>query len=120
MDEDLLEAERELALVRAFVAQNAYPAYDTMCARMRRAPEVGGKYGEENHECCKAIYESGLDKVVTRTMGTKIYERGGMDALQACYYALKLFSPFVILPVGLRGMPNLVEFYWDGIGEWRC
>jgi hypothetical protein len=44
--------------------------------------------------------------------GNRIYQRGGMKALQANYYTMINFMT-------TNRAVKAVEYYWDGVGEWK-
>lgn len=113
--------------LRAFVASNPFPSYDKMMDYIDNHPQMQlgiamyAEYGKFNHECLKRIYDSGMDKAVAREMGQKIYNAGGMQAMQMNYYAFNHYSPFSksrnqeIYYTG----STLLQYLWDGIGDWQ-
>ena len=56
-----------------------------------RIPETTiwlAEYGDTNHTWCATIFANASDRTVVRSIGERIYNRGGMDALQANFYIL--------------------------------
>jgi hypothetical protein len=111
----------ENAEIKALVESRPYPDFDVMTKLLLSSAQfkVAGQhmgfiwyaeYSEENHQCCKRIYESCLDPAVCKEMGKKINAAGGKPAMQACFYILLHYSK----SYGFKRLEGL----WDGIGEW--
>ena len=69
------------------------PAYDIVIRRIERLriPETTiwlAEYGDTNHTWCATIFANASDRTIVRSIGERIYNRGGMDALQANFYIL--------------------------------
>lgn len=58
------------------------------------------------------------DKEKIRLVGQNLHRLGGMDVMRASYYLLCWDTQ----KGGdcIRGWKRMIEFYWDGIGDWRC
>lgn len=113
--------------LRAFVANNPFPSYDKMMDYIDNHPQMQlgmamyAEYGKFNHECLKAIYDSGMDTTIAHEMGQKIYNAGGLQAMQMNYYVFNHYSPFSksrnqeIYYTG----STILQYLWDGIGDWQ-
>ena len=110
-----------------FVANNPFPSYDNMIQLIETHQDIElsmsmyAEYGEFNHECLKTIYESGMNRILAREMGQKIYDRGGIEAMQMNYYVFTQYSPFIRATnreIYYNGITCL-EYIWDGIGKWQ-
>jgi hypothetical protein len=111
--------------MQAYIACHPYPSYDEMINRIEECPflsmEMYAEYGELNHEYLKQIYESNFNEALTKDLGRKIYERGGLRAMQMNCSAFQYLGPFVDSidrEVRISGMKKL-EFLWDGIGGFQ-
>jgi hypothetical protein len=127
--------EEEKAYTNKFCKENTFPSYRKMSKLMdtvaKVRPDMAGKimewgceYGEFNHECCKKMYDSGFDKAVCREMGEIIHQRGGFQAMWANFYILCWFSPCgwearKYENMVLTSAPKMLEYHWDGIGDWQ-
>ncbi len=113
--------------MKNYIANNPFPSYDKMIDSIDNHPQMQlglamyAEYGKFNHDCLKAIYESGMDEKVAREMGQKIYNRGGMQAMQMNYYVFNHYSPFSKArdqELYYDGS-TLLQYLWDGVGEWQ-
>ena len=80
-----------------FVASHPWPSTEEMEARFRWQPhgvEISAVYGAFNHESLKKIYEAGIDSSISRALGQRIAERGGIEALRWNLTAFGSCSPF--------------------------
>ena len=109
------------------------PAYDTVIRRIERLriPETTiwlAEYGDTNHTWCATIFANASDRTIVRSIGERIYNRGGMDALQANFYIL--CHGFIAhgRPERARDGPERAQHVscmreigmaWNGIAEWR-
>lgn len=118
--------EIEISLVFEYTQQIKFPTFKEAAERIlkskhRLAMMIWAEFGEPNYEWLKTIYESGFDKKVTKEMGEYIYQRGGMQAMQMNFYAMMLVSPTSQANVTcIRFAYKSLEWYWDGIGQWRA
>jgi hypothetical protein len=88
------------------------------------------EFGVFNYEYCKKIieiignednydYDEDGDKLIKKEprsqikeYGNRIYGRGGMTALRANFYTMVNFMT-------TDREVKSVEYYWDGVGEWK-
>ena len=113
------------------------PAYDTVIRRIERLriPETTiwlAEYGDTNHTWCATIFANASDRTIVRSIGERIYNRGGMDALQANFYIL--YHGFIADEEEEEAEEHSEEeeeeraqhasrmheigMAWNGIGEW--
>jgi len=96
-----------------------------MCARIdenfdfMRAMSLSAEYGEFNHAALKKIYESFINEALSKKFGFDIYNRGGMQALSANCDIFKHCTPLADASPSVAEYATLLEYYWDGIGEFR-
>ena len=103
-----------------FIAANPWPSYKEMQKRILKSCSlpICAEYGEFNHQAMKLCYENMLDKAVCFKVGESIAARGGLHALQANFYALKLYGPTASSKdMVIAYIPRLLEHYWDGITD---
>jgi hypothetical protein len=119
-DKDLIEMEDEMIL--EFVKVTPYPNYDEMLNKLENRIELWCEYGNQNHICCKIIYENPTNKNLIVEMGKKIYEIGGMQALSANHTTIKYFSPYwnsTNTIIKMQG--NIIESYFQNVtSEWKA
>ncbi len=107
--------------MEALVLSKPYPDYTTMTHALENDKAYvvngghyglvwGAEYSAANHERCKRMYESLLNKEVCIQMGNAINKDGGFDAMRACYYILLHFTKSPEIKV--------IQYYWNGIGDW--
>lgn len=89
MSDPLERSERKA--VHEVVSNVAYPSYDDFTSQILTHPELifaFAEYSETNHELLCALYKAGAkDADAIRAAGQVIGERGGLQAMQGCYYA---------------------------------
>ena len=96
-----------------------------MCARIDKgfdfmlSMSLSAEYGEYNHLALKKIYESYIDEAVCKKVGADIYARGGLQALTANCDIFKHCTPLADASPSVAEYATLLEYYWDGIGEFR-
>ena len=96
-----------------------------MCARIDKqfdftlSMSLSAEYGEYNHLALKKIYESYIDEAVSKKVGFDIYARGGLQALTANCDIFKHCTPLADALPSVAEHATLLEYYWDGIGEFR-
>ena len=96
-----------------------------MCARIdenfdfMRAMALSAEYGQFNHNALKKIYESYIDEALSKKFGADIYARGGFQALTANCDIFKHCTPLADAPPSVAHKAAILEYYWDGIGEFR-
>ena len=83
--------------------------------------------GANNHALLKRIFDSRVDPTVVREAGEAIYERGGMQTMQANFYIYCHFIGERLKDMGVTSEQfaelhsvhaRKIELLWDGIGEW--
>jgi hypothetical protein len=76
------------------------------------------EYGEKNHICCKVIYDNPNNEELIVDMGKKIYELGGMQALQQNHRVSRLIYSNSTHPI-IRGHARIIENYFEKVSpEW--
>ena len=94
-----------------------------MCARIdenfdfMRAMALSVEYGQFNHAALKKIYESYIDETLSKKFGADIYARGGFQALTTNCDIFKHCTPLADAPPSVADQAAVLEYYWDGIGE---
>lgn len=58
------------------------------------------------------------EKIRCVELGYKIYRQHQIDMMRGSFYAVKWFVSQQTNEV--KGLGNVLNFYWDGIGEWQC
>jgi len=110
---------------RAWINSHPFPSYEMMCARIDKqfdfmlSMSLSAEYGEYNHLALKKIYESYIDEAVCKKVGADIYARGGLQALTANCDIFKHCTPLADASPSVAEYATLLEYYWDGIGEFR-
>ena len=110
---------------RAWINSHPFPSYEMMCARIdenfdfMRAMALSAEYGQFNHNALKKIYESYIDEALSKKFGADIYARGGFQALTANCDIFKHCTPLADASPSVAEHATLLEYYWDGIGEFR-
>jgi len=102
------------------VKSKPYPEYNTMNDLLLNdsASFLGhgffwaAEYSVANHNRCKRMYESFLDKEVCKKEGSLINKDGGIDAMRACFYIMLHFTKSQLI--------KELEVHWDGVGLWRA
>jgi hypothetical protein len=84
----------ENAMILEFITANPYPNYNKMLQKLKNHIELWIDYGQQQHICCKTIYENPINTKIIIEMGEKIHELGGLPALSASHSILKYFSPY--------------------------
>jgi len=124
----------EQQYITEFVKNNPYPSYETVSNAimnfLKSDNDANAKasyfqfqseYGEYQHELMKVIYENFSDKSFCKNIGEEIHNNGGFTAMQGCYYIFRNFSPFATADNGnYHSYGRLLEYYWDGVGNWSC
>jgi hypothetical protein len=87
-----------------------------MSKRLKKHIELYAEYGEFNHEMLALCYENILNKDACHRFGMMIAKRGGLQALQANFYAFKCFGAFAESSNSvIRSVGSLLEQHWNGI-----
>jgi len=108
---------------RAWINSHPFPSYEMMCARIdenfdfMRAMALSAEYGQFNHNALKKIYESYIDEALSKKFGADIYARGGFQALTANCDIFKHCTPLADASPSVSHKAAILEYYWDGIGE---
>ena len=121
MSTDALE-QVENEVIEEYVKVYPYPSFTKMMNNIKEHIELWAEYGKFNHICCKLIYENPTDKEMIIKMGTKIYERGGMQALSCNHAVIKYFSPYWESnnPI-VKSHGAIIEDYFQEITpEWKA
>ena len=111
--------------LRDWVKSHPFPSYEMMCARIDKqfdfmlSMSLGAEYGEFNHLALKKIYESYIDEEVSKKVGFDIYARGGFQALSANCTIFKHCTPLADASPSVAEQATVLEYYWDGIGEFH-
>lgn len=118
------EVSREFKMVKEFTDKNPYPSYEELLSRLQKSDRpfpisLTSLYKENIHQFCKAIYENPVNMKKAREMGQNIYNEGGKEAMEACIYVLRMFSPTASSnSIQISGFWRMTEGWWDGIGTW--
>jgi len=114
-------AAEEQRVSMEFIEKHPYPDYNTICNRLLKDKKLDwySEYSIDNHNRCKAIYEQPFNRDVARLIGQQINAIGGFTAMQANFYILAKYSPWATSnKMVIRSIPKIIEYHWDGIGEW--
>jgi hypothetical protein len=128
-DEELREQQE----YQTFVAANPYPSYGEMTRKMMEFVQDRSRdsefrshvftwmseYGEPNHRMCQELYEHIHDDARCKAVGQRIYDRGGMTALQANFYIVRNFAPSAQARHDIRAASGLLNYHFNGVGEWN-
>ena len=83
--------------------------------------------GANNHALLKRIFDSRVDPTVVREAGEAIYERGGMQTMQAnffiyCHFIGERLNDMCVTSEQFAELhyphARKIERLWHGIGEW--
>ena len=85
---DSESVDEEIVITLEVLRRYEYPDYEDVEKMIENMIELWAEYGEENHECMKAIWNTIVDRDLIQTMGEKINKRGGFQAMQANDYTL--------------------------------
>lgn len=66
---DLIKEED--AVIEKFVKETPYPNYEEMVEKLDDYIDLWSEYSEQNHICCKMIYENPRNKKLIIEMGKK-------------------------------------------------
>lgn len=116
------EIQKENKMIEEYVKLNPYPSYDEIEKKLEKHLDLYAEYGDLNHFCCKIIYENPTNKDLIVKMGKKIYERGGMTALQSNYHVIRYFTPFwESSNLVIKSYARMFDFYFTEVtDEWRA
>jgi hypothetical protein len=117
---DLIQVEDEI--IAEFIKVTPYPNYEEMLEKLNNHIELFAEYGQQNHICCKIIYENPKNKQLIVKMGGNIYERGGIQALSANHSIIKYFSPYWnSTNVVIKMQGRIIEDYFQDVtSEWKA
>ena len=62
--EDLIQVDDEMII--EFVKVTPYPNYEKMLEKLKKDITLWSEYGEQQHICCKIIYENPINKNMHR------------------------------------------------------
>jgi hypothetical protein len=115
------QAKKEAKRVEKFVNDNKYPSYEEMRSKLEANIQLLNQYGDENHICCKIIYENPSNKDLIVKIGKEIFERGGINALQMNHAIIKYASPYATSNnIYVRSQPSIIEMYFQNVTpEWE-
>ena len=115
---DLIKEEDDV--IEKFVKETPYPNYEEMVEKLDDHIDLWSEYSEQNHICCKMIYENPRNKKLIIEMGKKIYVMGGMQALTANHTVIKYFSPYwKSSNIIIKSQGRLLEDYFQEVcDEW--
>lgn len=126
-DENKL-AELEEKEVLDFVKKNPFPTHkEIIIDLINRGLEKNPynyfykHYDDKIHNLLKTIYDNGIfDERVNKIVGNLIYEiSNDTNFLRFCYYLFFHHSPLAkSKSVPVRTSSKILEFHWDGIGNW--
>ena len=118
--EDFIQVEDEMII--EFVKVTPYPNYEKMLEKLKKDITLWSEYGEQQHICCKIIYENPINKNLIIEMGKKIYEKGGLQSLSACYYIIKYFSPYSnSTNIIIKSQGGIIQDYFQDVSsEWKA
>lgn len=119
-NDDLIEVENEMIL--EFVKMNNYPNYQEMLNKLQNNIKLLSEYNQQNHICCKIIYDNPTNKNLIVEMGKKIYQSGGIQSLSAIHSIIKYFSPYWNSTNYIIKMQGRIieEYFQDVTVEWKA
>jgi len=120
---DYIKIEKEI--IKEFAKSNPYPEYKEIYNFLKINSENNltcldmlCEYHEINHNYCKIIYDNPNNEELIIDIGKKIYDRGGMQALQQNYYVLKLIYSNSTNNI-IKGYSRIIENYFQKVTyEW--
>jgi hypothetical protein len=82
--------EKQKQKVSQYIKNNPYPSYEEWEQRLNNKKYLPllAEYGMLNHEMCKKMYENPFDEKIIIECGKRIYNSGGIQALQLNHYIL--------------------------------
>ena len=118
--QDLIQVEDEVII--EFVKINPYPKYDEMLNKIKNKIELLSEYSQQNHICCKIIYENPRNQKLIVDMGKKIYENGGFHALSNNHTIIKYYSPYwESTNLIIKAQGRIIENYFEDVSlEWKA
>ena len=130
--------------IKAFVKKSPYPVYEVIRDLMLGKADfckrkgdmelkfhylmMNSKYGYDNHNYMKEIYENIDDVELIKKNGAEIYKMGGIQAME---YSVFAFCAGLIFLVHMDAktkfeqhelyykMKNQLQITWDGVSEWK-
>ena len=76
-------------------------------------------FAEFNYEIARNLYENITDENKCKKIGQLINKRGGFTAMQAMYYIIRDYSPLAESKnTQIRAYSCILNYNWDGIGDW--
>ena len=81
-----------------------------------------------DYEAFRAMWEAAgqdVEKETQRAVGERLSAKGGLCGMQLNYYVFKFalrgqYFYRAPKPLAVWSHPRALEFWWDGIGEWRA
>jgi len=118
--QDYIKFEEDL--ITEYVKVYPYPEYDNILQKIENNIELYAEYGEQNHICCKLIYENPNNKDLIVKIGKKIYESGGLQALLMNHNIIKYFSPYRQSTNNIiKGQGRIIEEYFQEVcDDWKA
>jgi hypothetical protein len=121
MDDDI-ENERLESL--DYIKSHSFPTRELLFEYLTR---IGFRFDSDSFNVIYDISDNIYTHVLYRQpnfkesiqcIGKCIFERGGHNMMQVVYYSVCF--PFQNAnSCSMRGAGRIIEFYWDGIGEWQ-
>ncbi len=111
--------------VSYYIDANKYPSYEEACDIINMTIDdidridVIAEYDQTNHRWLESIYKSKFDVELTKNIGKRIYDSGGITAMMMNYYAFQYVSPFRKSENEyIRNFSKRLDYLWTGVGEW--
>ena len=90
------------------------------------ALDWNAELGPNNHALLARIFDSRVDRATVREVGQLISERGGLQAMRACFYIYCHIIGARLKDMGLTeqqwselffSQAKIIEYFWDWVGE---
>jgi hypothetical protein len=101
------ELKKEIAHMKKIIKSNPFSTRSAILC-LFDDPENASFYDEKTHDLAAEVYETLHDKTSCVLIGKLLAEHGGLECMQAAYYAVKMHIADA----------NILQCYWDGIGGW--
>ena len=128
--EDQYYIDMENQRIQAFIDSSPYPTYEEATTRFKEISNTRkglifhlSEYSEWAHEFLSILYRDWTKpdiKKKLRWFGEQIDKRGGMDAMRGVFYVFCHTCPMSSSNINsIRYQYKLLEYAWDGVGEWK-
>ena len=121
----------EAAVVKEYINAHPAPSYKDVVQAIENSDHqlammMWAEYGNMNHDCITAIYkhladtktgkdgDMWPDRSAIKEHAQRIYDRGGMQALQMNWYVLRMFVAKDVAAMYVD------SHLFDGVGEWQA